>query len=576
MQAPEGAGAISVNVHSTQLDAPMSEPHTLLPSDRIWTVEVPSDAAYTIVWRPIGGRATKILVPPGDSDFLVSGFSSGEQVAEIRGESSVALINTVSRNIRSVGALRQPPAEKESPTPPREVDVWKQLQGKVAKFAKRNEGVQDLRVPPPSLQWEKLTSIRVEQPLGEFSIGVASDSTPRRYGGWKPYFGRWPIQILRAYGRVTLRFPRGFGETVDPEGLDGSRVRISLGVDRKRLRRFLAPLYAGGVDVTMRSSGIAGDDLTFEVTPCDSELSVLVQALSVANAKDARAIESEVRRTTERYMADVRSAKIHDPWMAIVLGMTIKRHRWTEQCDWSVDLAGRFPWVTDTLVLAAWWCSTKRGGLKLEQTLEYLSRARKRGSLYLTESNATMRDLLVWLSSEAPDEEMRTRARRELALWRTNVPFQTWGGANFAWVVEKAPTTGRIPGLSDRIVMSGKLDEFIGSQDPNKGKFGELSARNGRVVKASVARTGDPEFFAISIEVRSTDPARTLTGPVELHLHPTFHDEVRRVTASNGVAKLDIRAWGAFTLGVICDGGKTKLELDLAEDPEAPALFRSR
>jgi hypothetical protein len=44
----------------------------------------------------------------------------------------------------------------------------------------------------------------------------------------------------------------------------------------------------------------------------------------------------------------------------------------------------------------------------------------------------------------------------------------------------------------------------------------------------------------------------------------------------DGTAHLQLAAWGAFTIGVIADGGKTELELDLAEVPGFPEVFKNR
>lgn len=57
------------------------------------------------------------------------------------------------------------------------------------------------------------------------------------------------------------------------------------------------------------------------------------------------------------------------------------------------------------------------------------------------------------------------------------------------------------------------------------------------------------------------------------YLHPTFGRAVRQIKIRRGIARLDVLAWGAFTVGVLLDDG-TKLELDLAELSSAPKEFR--
>jgi hypothetical protein len=51
---------------------------------------------------------------------------------------------------------------------------------------------------------------------------------------------------------------------------------------------------------------------------------------------------------------------------------------------------------------------------------------------------------------------------------------------------------------------------------------------------------------------------------------------VIRQSAEKGAATLEIAAYGAFTVGVEANHGKTRLEIDLAELESAPRLFRSR
>jgi len=40
--------------------------------------------------------------------------------------------------------------------------------------------------------------------------------------------------------------------------------------------------------------------------------------------------------------------------------------------------------------------------------------------------------------------------------------------------------------------------------------------------------------------------------------------------------KLRLKAWGAFTVGVLADEGQTQLEYDLELDTDFPRQFRSR
>lgn len=47
-------------------------------------------------------------------------------------------------------------------------------------------------------------------------------------------------------------------------------------------------------------------------------------------------------------------------------------------------------------------------------------------------------------------------------------------------------------------------------------------------------------------------------------------------SVTNGVARLDLQGWGAFTVGATTDTGRVQLELDLSQDASIPQRFRDR
>jgi hypothetical protein len=111
--------------------------------------------------------------------------------------------------------------------------------------------------------------------------------------------------------------------------------------------------------------------------------------------------------------------------------------------------------------------------------------------------------------------------------------------------------------------------------DPQKGRWGGRAEANGRLLTARVTpHLESSELFHVQLEVRTTSPEMTLSGIVRFHLHPTFKQSVREVKVRNGVASLKLIAWGAFTVGVEADEGKTQLELDLSTVEDAPEEFR--
>jgi hypothetical protein len=113
--------------------------------------------------------------------------------------------------------------------------------------------------------------------------------------------------------------------------------------------------------------------------------------------------------------------------------------------------------------------------------------------------------------------------------------------------------------------------------DPHKGAFGGSPTSNGRKLSAKVTKTSDKDLFDILLTVESTDSTRPLVGSVKFYLHPSFAREIiDRPVEANGTATLPLVAWGAFTVGVRADDGRTELELDLASLEDAPERFRSR
>ncbi len=126
---------------------------------------------------------------------------------------------------------------------------------------------------------------------------------------------------------------------------------------------------------------------------------------------------------------------------------------------------------------------------------------------------------------------------------------------------------------------AASLRPILNRRDPQKGRWGGLRESNFRFVKAGKIRPlrSDPENFRIPLEVRSTDPVNhPLTGTVRFHLHDTFQQDIEEVEVVDGVGRLELVAYGAFTVGIELEDGTT-LELDLADpDIDAPAIFKVR
>lgn len=139
-------------------------------------------------------------------------------------------------------------------------------------------------------------------------------------------------------------------------------------------------------------------------------------------------------------------------------------------------------------------------------------------------------------------------------------------------------TGGNQPDLGAMAENIKPVEKGAVAGDPWKGQFGSKSTSGNRQLTATVSRLfGSLHLFAVDLKVVSTQPDQApLVGSVQFFLHPTFKNDRPIVTVgSNGVAELKLTAWGAFTVGVLADGGITKLELDLSEIEGAPEEFRN-
>ena len=108
--------------------------------------------------------------------------------------------------------------------------------------------------------------------------------------------------------------------------------------------------------------------------------------------------------------------------------------------------------------------------------------------------------------------------------------------------------------------------------DQQKGRWGGQSETRYRRLKAEDIKTYQ-SFCSFTLIVEPTGEAvPPVEGEVIFHLRQTFHPSTRIVRAEGGRARLDIRAYGAFTVGVETDGGSTWLELDLSQVDDFPPM----
>lgn len=124
-----------------------------------------------------------------------------------------------------------------------------------------------------------------------------------------------------------------------------------------------------------------------------------------------------------------------------------------------------------------------------------------------------------------------------------------------------------------------KLPPVIHEDDPQKGRFGGREVANGRRISATVEPSAlRSDWCIVTVVVHPEPGAPALSGQVKFYVHDTFVPNRYTISVDRGEARLQLRAWGAFTVGAVADDGATLLELDLATSPNvvAPDDWRHR
>ena len=118
-------------------------------------------------------------------------------------------------------------------------------------------------------------------------------------------------------------------------------------------------------------------------------------------------------------------------------------------------------------------------------------------------------------------------------------------------------------------------DEVRYPKDPERKRWGRQSKRDGYIVDASFRELEAVDWVTIELEVRGSE-GHELSGPVTFFVHPTFPQQAYEVEPRDGIARLQLNAWGGFTVGVWIHRGGIPLELNLAAIEDAPRIIKER
>lgn len=136
-------------------------------------------------------------------------------------------------------------------------------------------------------------------------------------------------------------------------------------------------------------------------------------------------------------------------------------------------------------------------------------------------------------------------------------------------------TPSSAPSLDGKVAKPKRRTAVVASDDPQAGRWGGKSQANGRQLSATYRERKQSDWVTVTLAVSATD-GTPLDGDVVFHLHDSFDPDEEVVKARDGEARLQFSSWGAFTVGVECDGGKTRLELNMADDAGAPTPWKFR
>ncbi len=139
--------------------------------------------------------------------------------------------------------------------------------------------------------------------------------------------------------------------------------------------------------------------------------------------------------------------------------------------------------------------------------------------------------------------------------------------------------TNREPELKSFVARKDQFTPGTYPDDPWKGVFGgkNINKEKGRVLSAEVKAIADsPGWFGVTLKVTTLSGFTPLKDDVQFFIHNKFLNNKPVVQAVGGIAELRLKAWGAFTVGVLADKEETMLELDLADLESAPIDFRSK
>lgn len=446
--------------------------------------------------------------------------------------------------------------------------------------------------------------------------------------------GRENYRPLVADVRVEMTENRLALSVTGVEDALAGRVRLTTAIEGVRTERLFLPLYGGGTQVVVVPSPLSASDVQLEVLPSDPRLRALGRALMAGSEAEANAALALTRTkrggSRKRFRAD--------PWEAMLSALllirfpAVKSKLTPRRVGELVELA---PWAYDTHVIRAcdllFTAGRDATTSVITDALAMLKRAQTLGSPYFSYTNelfAQVVDGIYFTAWHRGDKALSRRAASVRDRWQREHALQSKAGVSFSWLARdqelleegllepERDSSGRV-GRSSAPIFAGRLlggmlqldagrqrpkdrrsppgapntssagseDEPTDcpalkrppgpSEDPNLGRFGGASVKDGFRLDARFSGPSDGDDVTVSLTVTAERGVHVPPGSVAWFcLHPTFPWRWVKVLFGDGRAALSVQAWGGFTVGVWLPESRVELEADLSILPDAPHIIR--
>lgn len=393
------------------------------------------------------GEYDVFLEPIGGTPQIISLELAGEEGEVVLGSADVASIRRPEPNEIEARETVKPASDVvEAATLPESLEIMPQagVNDPLYFLGLKTKPVATMETPSPETAVKHRNPV-IKKSKPELVIGLSNDAVPFGPGGWRPAAEN-EFTIDQRNDEIIVTLPR---EEVAPlPAPENARIRMSATLTDGNAYRMLLPLFGGGTKVMLRRSVQSREELDIQISPIDPARLALSQVLAAGSSSESKTVLdkfTEIGSLRDFIANDVAT----DPWTA-VMGLLAQMRTTSEPAimidDFTDEIASRFGWMTDALILKARTHILRSNQLGADDyferkiALKTLIRARRVGAPYFYHANVIAMDVLAALASQPvsekpgrePDgfvEDVAIEKRR----WAHFVAWQGQAGAFFYW-----------------------------------------------------------------------------------------------------------------------------------------------